>query len=136
MKPFLALLACLMFPGGGPTAAANGPVPPRKEWPELIYTKENPPRLPKLEELPLEERVTQHGITWTFEQPARVGRFVNGDYYVVGPLTITRITPSPLWGDEVGEIIDKSSVRESRYPGAQARNGSVLNAPSKSKKGG
>ena len=26
----------------------------------------------------------------------------------VGPVTITQIAPKPLWGDEVGEIIDKS----------------------------
>jgi hypothetical protein len=28
---------------------------------------------------PVRERVTQYGITWTFEKPASVGKFVNGD---------------------------------------------------------
>jgi hypothetical protein len=65
-----------------------------------------------------------------------VGQFVNGDWYVVGPARIVQIDPKPLWGDEVGETIDKSEVRESNYKGKQARNGSVLNPPAKSKKGG
>ncbi|MEX0745707.1 MAG: hypothetical protein WD118_08895, partial [Phycisphaeraceae bacterium] len=92
-----------------------------------IYTADNAPDAPALEQMPLKESVTQYGITWTFEQPARVGQFVNGDHYVVGPVTIAAIDPKPLWGDEVGEIIDERSVRESEYPGQQARHGSVLN---------
>ena len=51
--------------------------------------------------------VSQHGITWEFTENVRVGRFVNGDYYVVGPVTIAAITPRPQNG----------------------RNGSVLNLP-------
>jgi hypothetical protein len=51
--------------------------------------------------------VSQHGITWQFTDKVRVGRFVNGDYYVVGPVTIAAITPGPQNG----------------------RNGSVLNLP-------
>ena len=50
----------------------------------------------RLEDLPLKESVSQYGITWTFEKPARVGQFVNGDWYVVGPVTVTAITPG--WG--------------------------------------
>src|ERR1035437_6314585 len=57
--------------------------------------------------------VSQYGITWTFEEAAPVGQFVNGDFYVVGPITIAKIDPKPLWGDEVGPIIDKDQVRES-----------------------
>ncbi len=49
--------------------------------------------------------VSQYGITWTFEKPAPVGRFVNGDWYVVGPVTVAGIEPKP----------------------ADGRNGSVLN---------
>src|SRR5688572_11131693 len=33
-------------------------------------------------ELPLQDSVTQFGITWRFEAPVPVGQFVNGDYYV------------------------------------------------------
>jgi len=39
--------------------------------------------------------LTKDGITWTFSAPVRVGQFVNGDYYVVGPATIISISPQP-----------------------------------------
>ena len=101
---------------------------------KVIYTKDSAPSCPKLEELPLKQAVSQYGITWTFDQPAHVGRFVTGDWYVVGPVTVQRIDPKPLFGDEVGETINQESVQEDQYPGKQARNGSSLNPPSKSKK--
>lgn len=37
--------------------------------------------------------ITQHGITWTFDQPRQVGQFVTGDWWVKGPLTITSVSP-------------------------------------------
>jgi hypothetical protein len=42
-----------------------------------------------------ETSVTRHGITWTFSQDKVVGNFANGDWWVVGPVTITSITPAP-----------------------------------------
>lgn len=57
------------------------------------------------------QSVSQYGITWTFDQAVPVGRFVTGDYYVVGPVTITRIDPVPT-----GE-------------GKTFRHGSMLNPP-------
>jgi len=92
-----------------------------------VYTKDNAPATPKVEDLALKESVSQYGITWTFAKPARVGQFITGDYYVVGPVTIKMIDPKPLWGDEVKETINKVSVRENKYPGKQARNGSSVN---------
>lgn len=62
-------------------------------------------------ELATQRSITQHGITWTFDKPVKVGRFVTGDYYVVGPATITAISPAPS-GD-----------------GKTFRNGSMLNPP-------
>src|SRR5271157_3473284 len=47
---------------------------------------------PTVYKVSLKSSVTQYGITWTFEKPVRVGQFVNGDYYVVGPTTIAAIT--------------------------------------------
>ncbi len=41
------------------------------------------------------DTVSQHGITWKFEEKVRVGRFVGGDYYVVGPVKIIAVTPPP-----------------------------------------
>ena len=39
--------------------------------------------------------ISQYGITWEFTEPVPVGRFVTGDYYVVGSCTIASITPVP-----------------------------------------
>jgi len=39
--------------------------------------------------------ISKDGITWTFSQSLPVGQFVHGDYYVVGPVTITAIDPAP-----------------------------------------
>lgn len=58
----------------------------------------------ELEYLP---SVTDHGVTWTFSQEVLVGRFITGDYYVVGPVTVVSVSPEPSNG----------------------RNGSVLNIP-------
>jgi len=38
--------------------------------------------------------VSQNGVTWTFNRDYSVGQFANGDYWVVGPVTITSITPN------------------------------------------
>jgi hypothetical protein len=72
-----------------------------------IYTTTNPPPTPALEDLPLLSSVSKDGITWTFSEPERVGQFITGDYYVVGPATVTAISPAP----------------------ANGRNGSVKNIP-------
>ncbi len=40
--------------------------------------------------------VSQYGITWTFSQDRTVGQFVNGDWWVVGPVTVTSISPAPV----------------------------------------
>ncbi len=99
-----------------------------QEKPVVIYTQENTPAAPKLDELPLKDSVSQYGMTWTFEKPARVGQFVNGDFYVVGPVTITAIAPKPLYGAEIPlnqlDAQDKSQTEKDRV-----RNGFMLNPP-------
>jgi hypothetical protein len=95
--------------------------------PTVIYAKDHAPATPKLDELPLKESVSQYGITWTFEAPARVGQFVNGDHYVVGPVTVKGIDPKPLVGDEVPE----SERDKGEKVGTLLRNGSMLNPPAK-----
>lgn len=37
--------------------------------------------------------VSKNGFTWYFTEPAEVGQYANGDYWVVGPVTIDSITP-------------------------------------------
>jgi hypothetical protein len=44
--------------------------------------------------------VGQNGVTWFFQGDRTVGQFVNGEWWVVGPVTITSITPvDPTPGD-------------------------------------
>ena len=39
-------------------------------------------------------QISQYGITWTLRESATYGTFANGDYWVVGPVTITSISPA------------------------------------------
>lgn len=42
------------------------------------------------------------GTTWTFDSPAQCGRFANGDWWVVGPVSIVAIVPASMVdGDRV-----------------------------------
>jgi hypothetical protein len=61
--------------------------------------------------------ITKDGVTWTFSRPVPVGQFVTGDYYVIGPVTITAIDPSPT-------------------ASAPYLNGSVINLPAANEKSG
>jgi hypothetical protein len=61
--------------------------------------------------------ISKDGITWNFSEAVPYGQFVNGDYYVVGPVTITKIDPAPT----------KSAPYE---------NGSVKNLPTANSKSG
>ncbi len=96
------------------------------------YTQDNAPPTPRLEALSLRASVSQYGITWTFAQPARVGQFINGDWYVVGSATITAIAPRPLYGTEIPprqlDHIDKERPERQRV-----RNGFMLNPPARMK---
>jgi hypothetical protein len=59
--------------------------------------------------------LTKDGITWTFSAPVASGQFVTGDYYVVGPVTVTEIDPAP--------------TRPNPPDAGFYENGSVLNLP-------
>ncbi len=50
------------------------------------------------------DTITQYGITWKLSQPAEVGRFVTGDYYVVGNCEVVAITPPPGNGRNGSEL--------------------------------
>ena len=69
------------------------------------------PHAPALEDLPLQDSVSQYEITWKFDKKVPVGQFITGDYYVVGPVRVLEVTPAPT-----GE-------------GRAFRNGSMLNPP-------
>lgn len=84
------------------SAAAAKPTVPRAPHPTAtpmpVYGAANAPRAPRLASLPLRRSVAKDGITWTFSRPARVGRFVTGDPYVVGRVVVIAITPAPAGG--------------------------------------
>jgi len=67
--------------------------------------------------LPQQTSVTKDGITWTFDRAVAVGQFINGDYYVIGPVTVTAIDPPPTTSTPF-------------------ENGSVLNLPTPDNKSG
>jgi hypothetical protein len=57
------------------------------------------------------EQLAQFGITWTFDKDYTTGQFANGDYWVVGPVTIIGITPASV--EVNGRIINGSMVNPS-----------------------
>ena len=100
----------------------------------VIYTKDKAPHTPKLEDLPLRESVSQHGITWAFDKPAPVGQFVTGDFYVVGPVMVKAIAPPPRYGKDVTndelDSYEQRKIKTNAFRREQVvRNGSVLNPP-------
>ena len=55
------------------------------------------------------QSLTQYGITWTFDKPYTVGKFVTGDWWVVGPVTVVKVDPAPKDGRNGSMINPKSS---------------------------
>jgi len=98
--------------------------------PVIVYTDENAPATPKLEDLLLKQSISQYGITWTFQKPTRVGQFINGDWYVVGPVTIEGIDPKPLYGSEIPKR-ELDRMDKERPEAQRVRNGFMLNPPAK-----
>ena len=58
--------------------------------------------------------ITQYGITWTFSDSVSCGQFVNGDWWVLGPVTINSITPDFENGMN-GWQVNPSSFTEQGY---------------------
>lgn len=53
----------------------------------------------------MQSSVTQHGITLEFAEARPVGQYVNGDYFVVGDVTL--VSKSPAWsGTHHGAMVD------------------------------
>jgi hypothetical protein len=58
--------------------------------------------------------ITRHDITWTFDKAYPTGTFVNGDPWVLGPLTIVAVTPG--WDGEVnGTQVDPPAAKEQGF---------------------
>jgi hypothetical protein len=39
------------------------------------------------------DRIEQYGVSWTFDRAVPYGQFANGDYWVVGPVTVVAVSP-------------------------------------------
>lgn len=75
----------------------------------------------------LASELSQYGITWKFDKAYPSGRFVNGDHWVVGPITVVSITPAPTapaeqWRGEIDGTEQLAVLgRESRDGGKRSR---------------
>jgi hypothetical protein len=58
--------------------------------------------------------VSQYGITWTFEKPARTGRYVTGDWWVAGPVTVKAVAAAPEAGRN-GSAVDPPAGDKQGY---------------------
>lgn len=83
-----------------------------------IYTPANAPQAANLAVLEQRMSVSQYGITWTFATAVPVGQYINGDRYVVGPVTIMMIDPKPrrIHDKRVGTSRFQSSVNVLQLP--------------------
>jgi len=55
--------------------------------------------------------ITQHGVTFQFDQAYQTGQYANGDYWVLGPVTITAISPD-FTGNRNGWEVNPKSFRQ------------------------
>jgi hypothetical protein len=82
---------------------------------------------PSQAEMALE--VSQYGITWTFDKPYTVGRFITGDWWVIGPVNIVKVEPA---AGPLGDGAVKTGEVKSRYGApsmkddSRMRNGSMI----------
>ena len=81
---------------------------------QIIFTKENRPESPALSELPLSDTLSQYGITWKFDKKVQIGKFVTGDFYVVGPFTVISINHAPGNGRN-GSMLNGLTKYQSGY---------------------
>jgi hypothetical protein len=61
------------------------------------------------------DSVSQFGITWKFDKDYQTGQFANGDYWVIGPVTIIGITPKSSL--DTGRTINGSMINPSPLNG-------------------
>ncbi|MFW6162824.1 MAG: hypothetical protein ACODAJ_08620 [Planctomycetota bacterium] len=60
------------------------------------------------------EAIAQYGITWAFAAPVRAGRFVTGDWWVVGPVTVKDVTPAPT-AERHGSVVNPPAGTRQGY---------------------
>lgn len=78
---------------------------------EKPASQENAAKSPLVEAKERSE-LSQYGITWKFEHPVKSGQFVNGDWWVVGPVTVASVTPKPTQGPLEGEVSMHDAIKD------------------------
>lgn len=54
-------------------------------------------------------QITKNGVTWNFSSAVEYGQFVNGDYWVVAPVTVSSVSPG--WdGTRHGSMLDPDTT--------------------------
>ena len=76
----------------------------------------------------MQNSVTQREFTWTFDKDYEVGQFVNGDWWVVGPVTVIGVTPTERVAieDELNGTGDNYWGDSGLQDDETVRNGSVV----------
>ena len=74
------------------------------------------------------QSVTQYGITWKFDKAYTVGKFVTGDCWVLGPVTVVSVDPmpGPAAADEKGEEVKSRYGVTGLVDDKRMRNGSMI----------
>jgi hypothetical protein len=77
---------------------------------------------------PAVTEITQYGITWTFDRPVRAGQFITGDWWVIGAVTVTSVSPAPgkAPADEQLDIKKDQWGNTSLRDDDRMRNGSMI----------
>lgn len=65
--------------------------------------------------------MTRHGVTWEFDENYTTGQYANGDPWVVGPVVITQITPTPTAGRS-GTVVNPERGRTQGFDNRMGSN--------------
>ena len=114
---FLALTAAFLLAFSTLPATAQDAAPAADEKTPAVSEKA-PAAAEKV------DKIEQYGITWTFAEPVVAGRFVTGDWWVVGPVTVKSVTPAPQ-DDQHGSVVNppagSTQGYDSRFAGYDAK---------------
>ena len=72
-------------------------------------------------------QIEQYGITWHFDKPVEAGQFITGDWWVIGPVDIARVTPEPgPVGTGSGDVAKSRYGDQGTEVDLRMRNGSMI----------
>jgi len=57
-------------------------------------------------------QISQFGFTWTFAAPAEAGQYVTGDWWVIGPVTVSSVLPAPVDGKNGSVVNPKAGAKQ------------------------